>query len=116
MSDRIFIENLRVSCRVGLTSAERNRPQDVLVDLSIFVDLEQAGKTDDVEQSVNYRELKERVYTFVSGNEFGLLESLAEGIAGLALQSTRVQRVTVRVRKGKYSAEPSIGVEISRDA
>lgn len=116
MPDRIFIENLRLTCRVGLSPAERGRPQDVLVDLNVFVDLKGAGESDEISQSVNYRELKERVSAFVSGKEFGLLEGLAEGIAQLALQSPRVLRVTVRVRKGKYSAEPSIGVEISRDA
>lgn len=116
MPDRIFIENLRLSCSVGISPAERGRPQDVLVDLSVFVDLERAGKTDDVEYSINYRELKERISAFVSGREFGLLEALAEGLAELALQSPRAQRVTVRVRKGKYSEEPSIGVEVSRDA
>ena len=115
MPDRIFIENLRLSCRVGLSPAERGRPQDVLVDLNVFLDLERAGKTDSVEHSVNYRELRERVSAFVSGEEFGLLESLAEGIAEISLQSPRVERVTVRVRKGKYSGEPSIGVEISRE-
>jgi FolB domain-containing protein len=115
MPDRIFIENLRLSCSVGLSPAERGRPQDVLVDLSVFLDLESAGKADDVERSINYRELRERVSAFVSGKEFGLLESLAEGIAELSLRSPRVERVTVRVRKGKYSEEPSIGVEISRD-
>ncbi len=116
MTDRIFIENLRLRCRIGITPSERRHQQDVLVDLNVFVNLSRAGKSDDVKDSVNYREVRERVSEFISGNEFGLLETLAEGVADLLLEYPPVERVLVRVRKGKYSAEPSIGVEISRDS
>jgi FolB domain-containing protein len=114
MPDRIFIENLRLRCRIGISPTERRRLQDVLIDLSIFVDLEPATRSDDVEDSLNYREVRERVSELVSGEEFGLLESLAGAVADLVLKYPPVERVEVRVRKGKYSTEPSIGVEISR--
>lgn len=115
MADKIFIENLRLKCRVGISPSERRRRQEVLVDLNIFVNLRRAARSDDVRDSVNYREVRERVSEFVSGNDFGLLETLAEGVADLVLGYPPVERVVVRVRKGKYSVEPSIGVEISRD-
>lgn len=115
MTDRIFIENLRLRCHIGISPAERNRQQDVLIDINVFVDLALAGRSDDVKDSVNYRELRERTSELVSGKEFGLLENLAEVIADMVLSSHPVKSVVVRVRKGKYSTEPSIGVEISRD-
>jgi len=115
MQDRIFVENLRLGCRVGITPEERRSPQDVLVDLGLFLDLSEAGGSDDLERTVNYSEAMDRVSRFVSEGEFALLESLAEGVASLALDAfPAVERVRVRARKARYSAEPSVGVELER--
>jgi FolB domain-containing protein len=114
MVDRIFIDNLRLRCRVGITDEERAAPQEILVNVSLTVGLERAGTSDNLGDTVDYKEMMERISQFVSGREFKLLESLAEGIAALALKPAGVEKVTVRVRKTKYSGEPSIGVEIER--
>ena len=115
MTDGIFLDNLRVSCRVGLTPAERREPQEVMVDVSLFLSLTRAGRGDEVKDGVNYNDAKARISSFASGREFALLESVAEGIAGAMLEAFPVESVSVRVRKAKYSHEPSIGVEIARD-
>jgi 7,8-dihydroneopterin aldolase/epimerase/oxygenase len=112
--DRIFIDNLRIDCLIGVTDEERRQPQKVVVDVDLFLDLRRAASSGNVEDTVNYREAKRQVSQFVSGGEFVLLESLAEGIASLALDGFKVERVVVKVRKEKYSAEPSIGIEIER--
>jgi D-erythro-7,8-dihydroneopterin triphosphate epimerase len=114
MTDRIFLDNIRLRCRIGITPEERSEPQEVIVGVSMVVSLARAGKSDDLKDTVNYREVMERISTFVSGGEFNLLESLAEGIASLTLEAFRVERVTVNVRKAKYSSEPLIAIEIER--
>jgi D-erythro-7,8-dihydroneopterin triphosphate epimerase len=114
MVDRIFIERLRLRCKIGVTEEERRDPQEVIVDVNMFLDLQRATDTGDLKDTVNYREVREIIADFVSKGEFTLLEALAGGIASLCLKSARVGRVTVRVRKGKYSEEPSIGIEIDR--
>jgi dihydroneopterin aldolase len=115
LTDRIFVDNLRVPCRVGLTPAERGEPQEIVVDVSIFLSLARAARGDEVKDSVNYRDVKERISAFATGRKFSLLETVAEGIAGALLDSFPVERVSVKVRKAKYSKEPSIGVEIVRE-
>ena len=112
--DRVFIENLRFKCRIGITEKERSEEQEIVVDLSLFADLKQAGGTDDLQHTVDYRRTMRDVLEFASSREFGLLESLAEGIASMALKHAVVERAVVRVRKAKYSGEPSAGVEIDR--
>ena len=112
--DRVFVENLRVDCAVGLTEEERRRPQKVIVDVSMNLDLSRAASGEKIDETVDYREARNQISQFVSTGEFVLLESLAEGIASLALDAFKVERVTVKVRKEKYSVEPSIGVEIER--
>jgi 7,8-dihydroneopterin aldolase/epimerase/oxygenase len=115
MTDRIFIDNIRLSCRVGIGEPERRNAQDVLVDVSLFLDLSQAAESDDVKRTVNYKDALQCVSSFVTGKEFGLLESVAEGVAATVLDAFPAERVVVRVRKAKYSSEPSIGIEVTRD-
>src|SRR5580658_9246502 len=109
--DTIFIENLRLGCRVGVTEEEWRQPQNVLLDVRLELDLRRAAVSKRVEDTVDYREARLQFSRFVSEGEFVLLESLAEGLASLALERFKVDRVVVRVRKEKYSTEPSIGVE-----
>ncbi len=116
MVDRIFIDNMRLKCKIGVTADERREPQDVIVDVSLILDLDRAATSNSLDDTVNYREIMQQVSAFVLSGEFTLLEGLAEGIATLALSSFQVERVSVRVRKGKYANEPSVGVEIERAA
>ena len=113
--DRIFIDNLRLDCLIGVTDEERHHPQKVLVDVSLYFDLSSAAVSEKIEDTVDYREARSQISQFVSNGEFHLLESLAEGIASLALDKFEIERVVVRVRKEKYSAEPSVGIEIERE-
>jgi dihydroneopterin aldolase len=115
MTDRIFVDNFRLGCRVGITPDERLKSQEVLLDVSLFLSLGAAGASDSVKDTVNYKDFMERVSRFVSSREFSLLESLAEGVAAVALEAFPLERVMVKVRKAKYSAEPSVGIEITRD-
>ena len=115
MNDRIFVDNLRLDCRVGITSEERKRPQEVVADISFFLNLKRAAESDTMGETIDYREVRQRVMQFISEREFKLLEALADGIATYLLDSFKAERVTVRVRKAKYLSDPSIGIEIVRD-
>jgi len=112
--DTVFIENLRLDCLVGVTEEERLRRQKVVLDVGLTLDLSRAAESRRLDDTVDYREAKRQISQFVTKGEFLLLESLAEGIASLALERFKIDRVVVRVRKEKYSVEPSIGIEIER--
>lgn len=112
--DRIFIENLRLDCLIGVTDEERHQRQKVVVDVNLAIDLLRASASKKLDDTVDYKEAKRQISNFVSAGEFVLLESLAEGIASLVLHNFKVDGVVVKVRKEKYSVEPSIGIEIER--
>lgn len=114
MKDRIFLEGVRLACRVGVPDEERREAQEILVDLSLFLDLRRAGTTDDLDQTVDYATVLQRMSELVAGREFRLLEGVAEAIASMALDAPGVERVVVRVRKARYSEKPILGVEIER--
>jgi FolB domain-containing protein len=114
MMDRIFVDNLRLDCLIGVTEEERRQPQKIIVDMDLTLDLGRAAISKRIEDTVDYREVRRQVSGFVSSGEFMLLESLAEGIASLALDRFKIDGVVVKLRKEKYAVEPSIGIEIER--
>ena len=113
MADRIFVENLHLRCRIGVTEEERRDPQEVVVDASVYLDLSLAGRSNDLRDTIDYKKYVESITGLVEAGPFVLLEGLAAGIATMSM-GWGADRVVVRVRKGKYSSEPSIGVEIER--
>lgn len=115
MTDRIFLKNIRLKCKIGVTTEERSQPQEVIVGIAMELNLARAGKSDDMNDTVNYKAAMERISDFVSKGEFNLLEGLAEGLASLALEAFGVDKVKVKVRKAKYSTEPMIGIEVERE-
>ncbi len=115
MMDRICICDLLARCILGINDSERRNKQDVLINLAIYTDLRRAGKSDRIEDTVDYRALKKRVLAMAEGSQFFLEEALAEAIAELCLGQQGVLRVDVRVEKpGALRFARSVAVEISR--
>jgi len=115
LKDKIFIKNLILPCKVGVTEEERIKKQNVILDVEIFCDLSRAGATDDFDQTIDYYTLMKDIATVVTKGEFKLLESIGEKVASLVLKDHRVLSVTLVAKKEKYSQNPVLGIEISRE-
>ena len=115
--DRLLIKNLLVRGIVGINDWEREHPQDILINLDVYVDMAPAARSDDVADSLNYRSLTKAIMAFVDSSSFHLVEALADGIASVCLRDFGADRVRVRVEKpGALRFAESVGVEIVRDA
>ena len=112
--DRIQIEGMRFHCIIGINDWEREKQQEILINLEIGVDAHLAGMTDDMNDSVNYRTVTKDVIAYVEGSEHFLVEALATEIARIAL-GHGAERVKVRVEKpGALRFAESVGIEIER--
>jgi 7,8-dihydroneopterin aldolase/epimerase/oxygenase len=116
--DKIYVNNMQFYGYHGVFPEENRLGQRFNVDLSISLDLETAGKTDELEHSVNYGELFNVCKGIVEGKSYKLVEAVAESIAASVLQQfSLVTEVTVKVIKpdppipGHYQ---SVAVEITR--
>jgi FolB domain-containing protein len=117
MEDQVVIKDLLLRGIVGINEWERERKQDILVNLVLFTDLQKAGESDDVADSVNYRTLAKQVIELVEGAKRFTVEALAADIAGLCVKAPGVNRARVRVEKpGALRFARSVGVEIERSA
>jgi D-erythro-7,8-dihydroneopterin triphosphate epimerase len=110
--DKIHIRNLALRCIIGFRDWERQKKQDVTINLTVFADLSKARKTDRVGDSLDYKTLKDRIIEMVEASSFHLLERLAGSIAELCLDDPMVQRVNVTVDKpGALRFSESVAVE-----
>lgn len=114
-SDRIYIRDLIVRCTIGIDEQERANKQNVLVQITMETDLRRAGRTDALEDTIDYRALKKRILSMAGESQFYLIEALAESIADECLKQDRIERVTVAVEKpGALRFARTVGVEIVR--
>ena len=107
--DRITIAELTVPTHIGATDDERATPQNVIVSLELTMDLGPAGKSDDLDETIDYDTLTRQVAELVRASEVRLLETLAENIASHVCSSTRAERVTVEVMKESPPVPEDVG-------
>lgn len=99
MTDRIILTALAFYAHHGVSAEEQERGQVFTVDVAVEADLHRAGHTDDLADTLDYRDLHVRIRGAMTGARYHLLEAAAEAVAHALLEVERVQAVTVRVRK-----------------
>lgn len=113
--DRIHIRELQLRCVVGIYPEERKEKQDVLINITLHTDLRKAGKSDDINDTVDYKAIKKEVVSMVEESSFLLIERLAEEASIIALRPEGVSAVDVSVDKpGALRFARSVAVEIHR--
>lgn len=98
-TDRIDITGLRAVTIVGALPHEREIPQPLQIDLSLGVDLSEAGWSDELGDTADYGAVAERVVTVVEESKDILLERLAARIADAVLDFDRVEEVRATLTK-----------------
>lgn len=115
MTDRILIKDLLIRGIIGVHDWEREKKQDILINIVLEADCRPAGLSDDFRDAVDYRAVTKKVLALVEGSSFYLVEKLAEEIAAICLADPRVQLARVRVEKpGAVRFSQSVGVEVER--
>lgn len=104
--DRIALEGMVFSGRHGVRPAEREQAQKFKVDVKLDTDLLKAGRSDRVEDTVDYRHVYAIVKEVIEGESVELIETLAQRIAERVLDMKRVVAVSVQVAKRPESMRP----------
>lgn len=116
---KILLNNMQFYGYHGLLPEENKLGQRFNVDVTLFMNLKKAGKTDDMTDSVHYGHVYELVKKIVEGEASNLIETVAESIADhLLINFDLLTACTVKVVKpdppihGHYH---SVAVEIFRE-
>lgn len=117
--DKIYVNKMQFYGYHGVYKEENKLGQRFYVDVVLEVDTRPAGRSDDLNLTVNYAEVYEITKRIMEGPPVKLVESLVEKIANELLITFRnVQAVTVKVTKpdppipGYYD---SVAVEVRRE-
>lgn len=98
--DKIKIKDLEIYGHHGVLQEENALGQKFLVSVVLWLNLKEAGKTDDLHKSVNYSEVSHFIKEFMENNTFQLIEAVAEGIAkGILLQFPLVKKIKIQIKK-----------------
>lgn len=115
MTDRIHIKDLLLRGIVGINDEERRNRQDILINITLDADTRPAGRSDAIEDAVNYRTITKRVIRMVEASRFYLVERLAAEVAAICMADPRVEVARVLLEKpGALRFARSVGVEIVR--
>lgn len=114
--DQIHIKDLLLRGIIGINEWEREKRQDILINITLFGDLHPAGSSDQIENCINYRTVTKKVIGYVEESERFTVEALATDIAKICLEEKGVTKAHVRVEKpGALRFARSVGVEIERE-
>jgi dihydroneopterin aldolase len=118
MSDAIFIEGIKFHGYHGLTRMEREIGVRLSVDVTLEMDLEPSGRSDDFALTIDYRQIHKRVVEIGRNNSHKLLETYAVALLDALQAEFAAGRITVKVRKETPVLDgivDSVGVILSRD-
>ncbi|MDY7020993.1 MAG: dihydroneopterin aldolase [Cyanobacteriota bacterium] len=97
--DAIHIRQIRCYGYTGYLPEEQILGQWFEVDLTLGLDLTQAGQSDEIEDTLDYREAIAIVQNRIKTSKFALVERLASEIAQALLEQPLVEQVRVQLTK-----------------
>lgn len=114
--DKVIIKDLLARGIIGVYDWERTKPQEILINIVLFGDLSTAGRSDNIEDSINYKTIAKGAQNLAENCQRLTVEALADDIASFCLETDQVEKVIVRVEKpGAVRFAESVGVEIERE-
>jgi dihydroneopterin aldolase len=113
--DRLAIHDVRCRCHIGVTEEERRERQEIAVDLELYADLREAGRTGDLARTIDYRAVCETVRGNLESGTFRLVEAAASQVLDVVLERFPVSRAVVRVRKFVLPRVGHVEVQMERE-
>ena len=117
--DRITLDGMSFYAYHGVNPEERTQGQWFVVDMRVELNLSKPGRSDRLDDTVNYTDLYHTVKAVVEGQTYHLLEAVAEAIARQVLVSFPVSAVWARVTKPsppiRNAVLKGVSVEVYRE-
>ena len=115
MSDKIFVDDLEIEAIIGIFDWEREVKQLIRISYEVEVDIKKAFKSDNIEDTFDYKNTSKKIIKFVEKSSFQLIEALAEKISKIILQDEKVLNLSQSVSKpGALRGSKEVGLTIFR--
>ena len=83
--DKIVIKDLEIFAYHGVLPEEKRQGQTFIVTVELFLDLHDAGASDDLNETVNYADVCDTIARVMTEEKYNLIEAAAESVAGTIL-------------------------------
>ena len=114
----IKITNLRLRTFIGFNQEEREKMQDVVINIEIQYPAQHAILEDDVEAALNYKKITKAIIQHVEQGRFLLLEKLVSDVLEISCDHSWVQFARVTADKPhalRFADSVSLTLEYHRE-
>lgn len=110
----VEIKNLRLRTIIGFQDWEREKKQDVIINIKAGFYPGNATQSDQVEDTLDYKIITKRIIKAVEESNFNLLEKLTKMILDIVMENSRVSWANVKVEKPfALRFSDSVAIELS---
>ena len=111
---RLFLRNYEVMINIGVHDFEKKAEQRVLINVDLFIPLEQSTpKADQLSEVVDYDFMRETIAKRISKGHIHLQETLCDDVVKAMLMHPRVRAARVSTMKPDvYPDCEGVGVEV----
>ena len=115
MKDTIYIRDLRVETIIGIFGWEREVRQQISMDLDFKFDVSVPGKSDSIDDTLDYKKITKSLIAFIESSDYKLIEALGEGIVDHLKSKFGIKKVKLRLSKpGALRFSKDVGIMIER--
>lgn len=113
---KIYITGLTVETLIGVYDWERVRNTELLLDITLDVDLTNAMLSDDVNDTVDYAKVAECIVEVGKESQFELLEAFGASVMDAVMAKFSVSSIMLKIVKPNILPNAqTVAVEMSRD-
>ncbi len=113
--DTVFIRDLSMDAVIGVFGWERQVHQKITINLEMATDISKAAATDDLEYTLDYKAISQRIRVLVDDNQPKLVETLIELIATTVMTEFNIPWLRISIAKpGAVRGSAAVGVTIER--
>ena len=97
--DCIRIKNLKIPARHGVYKFEKEKDGIFEIDIELYLPLLKAGKSDRLEDTINYEDIISTVTKAFTEKQYALVEAATQSVCDRLLNDFKIDKITIRVRK-----------------
>jgi dihydroneopterin aldolase len=113
--DQIVIEGMEAMAFIGVPDEERAKAQKIEITLVLHKDIRRAGKSDHLNDTIDYALVHQKALRVVEQRPRKLIENLAEDLASVLMREFSLQRIDIKVTKFILENTKSVSVCIIRE-
>ena len=115
MQSKLFIKDLQLETVIGLHDWELKKPQFICTNIEISLDISEAAASDNIDDSLNYETLADKLGAWAAKQNYTLLEAFGMGVVKYIKDfcPEKITAVKVNIAKvGVVKNTQSCGIEI----